>query len=66
MSRLFCKVIQMDNEVNYKGGILIVALPGQGAVGYDHDDRAHYFAPNVKQGKIRDALAHWLSLWGIG
>lgn len=66
MSRLFCKVIQMDNEVNYKGGILIVALPGQGAVGYDHDDRAHYFAPNVKQGKIRDALAHWFSLWGIG
>lgn len=43
-----------------------MTLPGQGAVGYDHEQRAHYFAPTLKQGKIRDALAHWFSLWGIG
>lgn len=56
----------MDENQNGKGGLLIVTLPGQGAVGYDHEQRAHYFAPTLKQGKIRDALAHWFSLWGIG
>ena len=56
----------MSESQNYKGGLLIVTLPGQGAVGYEFNDRAHYFAPTLKQGKIRDAIAHWFSLWGIG
>ncbi len=49
-----------------KGGLLVVTLPEQGALGFTHTDRAHYFARTVKAGKVRDALLHWFSLWGIG
>ena len=41
------------------GGLLIVTLPEQGAVGALS---SHYFDPRAKQGKIRDALVKWLSL----
>lgn len=44
------------------GGLLIVTLPEQGAVGALS---SHYFDPRAKQGKIRDALIKWFTLWGI-
>ena len=45
-----------------EGGLLIITLPEQGAVG---PLPSHYFDPRAKQGKIRDALVRWFSLWGI-
>lgn len=41
------------------GGLLIVTLPEQGAVGALS---SHYFDPRAKQGKIRDALVKWFTL----
>ena len=49
-------------KADLTGTILVVTLPGQGAVGELH---THYFNPNAKQGKIRDALSRWFSIWGI-
>ena len=43
-------------------GLLIITLPDQGAVGALS---SHYFDPRAKQGKIRDALVRWFTLWGI-
>lgn len=45
-----------------EGGLLIVTLPDQGAVG---PLRSHYFDPRAAQGKIRDALVKWFKIWGI-
>ena len=45
-----------------QGGLLIVTLPDQGAMG---PLKSHYFDPRAKQGKIRDALVKWFTLWGI-
>ena len=38
------------NESSIQGGLLIVTLPGQGAVG---KLSTHYFDPRAQQGKIR-------------
>ena len=45
-----------------EGGLLIITLADQGAVG---PLPSHYFDPRAKQGKIRDALVKWFTLWGI-
>ena len=45
-----------------QGGLLIITLPEQGAVGMLS---SHYFDPRARQGKIRDALVWWFTLWGI-
>ena len=50
------------NESSIQGGLLIVTLPGQGAVG---KLSTHYFDPRAQQGKIRDALVKWFAIWGI-
>ena len=50
------------NDSSMQGGLLIVTLPGQGAVG---KLPTHYFDPRARQGKIRDALVKWFAIWGI-
>ena len=52
----------MSDEALAQGGLLIVTLPDQGAVGKLN---SHYFDPRAKQGKIRDALVKWFGIWGI-
>lgn len=52
----------MSDSVIPQGGILIVTLPDQGAVGALV---THYFDPRAKQGKIRDAIVKWFAIWGI-
>lgn len=49
-------------DLSAQGGLLIVTLPGQGAVG---KLQTHYFDPRAQQGKIRDALVKWFAIWGI-
>ena len=49
-------------DLSAQGGLLIVTLPGQGAVG---KLQTHYFDPRAQQGKIRDALVRWFAIWGI-
>lgn len=46
------------------GGVLIITLPGQGALGADGECGRFYFDRNHSRGRVRDALSHWFLLWG--
>lgn len=44
------------------GGLLIIALPNQGATGVLS---SQYFDRQADHGKIRDTLVQWMDIWGI-